>query len=56
MTITMTLSEVLDRCNDWDYFCEKEGWSEWCVNEGGGDITVSLTPEQCKEYGIKLGT
>lgn len=51
MNITMTLGEILDRCNDWDYFCEEEGWSVWAVNEGG-NCNVSLTEEQCYKYGI----
>jgi hypothetical protein len=52
MTITMTLREVLKRCNDWDYFCEEEGWSIWCINEGGGDLNITLTEEKCYRYGI----
>lgn len=52
MTIYLTLAEVLDRCSDWDDFCEKEGWSVWAVNEGGGDIDVVLTEDKAKEYGI----
>ncbi len=52
MTINMTLEEVLDKCNDWDYFCEEEGWSVWAVNEGGGDVEVYLNEEQCYKYGI----
>lgn len=52
MHIFMTLSEILNRCNDWDYFCEEEGWSVWAVNEGGGDISVNLNEEQAIKYGI----
>ena len=52
MTITMTLEEVLDRCNDWEYFCYEEGWNVWAINEGGGDVGVNLTEEQCYKYGI----
>ena len=52
MIITMTLAEILDRCNDWDYFCEQEGWSVWAVNEGGGDIDVALSEQQCYKYGV----
>jgi len=52
MIINMTLSEVLDKCNDWEYFCKEEGWSEWAVNEGGGDVEVYLTEEQAYKYGI----
>jgi len=52
MRIFMTLAEILDKCDDWDYFCEEEGWSVWTVNEGGGDVEVNLTEEQCYKYGI----
>jgi len=52
MIINMTLEEVLDKCNDWEYFCKEEGWSEWAVNEGGGDVEVYLTEEQAYKYGI----
>ena len=52
MNITITLSEVLSRGNDWIAFCEEFGWSEWCVNEGGGHIQQSLTEEQATRYGI----
>lgn len=53
MNIQLTLSEILYKCNDWDFFCEEEeGWSVWAVNEGGGDCMVSLTEKQAKIYGI----
>ena len=52
MTITMTLKEILDRCNNWEEFCERFGWSEWAVNEGGGDIVQVLTEEEAEEFGI----
>jgi len=49
MIIIVTLEEVLDRCNDWEYFCKEEGWSEWAVNEGGGDVEIQ---QQCHKYGL----
>jgi hypothetical protein len=52
MKISMTLSEVLNQCSDWEQFCEEQGWSEWAVNEGGGDIQVSLSREEAERYGI----
>lgn len=52
MIITMTLAEILNKCNDWDYFCEQEGWSVWAVNEGGGDVSVTLSEQQCYTYGL----
>lgn len=55
MTITLTLGEILDRCNDWDFFCEEEGWSVWAVNEGGSDVSVNLSEQQCYKYGLLRG-
>lgn len=52
MRIVLTLSEILDRCNDWDSFCENEGYSVYAVKEGGGDLVVSLSEKKAKEYGI----
>lgn len=55
MQITLMLSQVLDRCNDWNQFCADKGWSEWCVNEGGGNIEVTLSEEEAIKYGIIKG-
>lgn len=52
MKIIISLGEILDRCNDWETFCDKEGYSEWCVKEGGDDIEIYLSEEKAKEYGI----
>lgn len=52
MRIVLTLSEMLDKCDDWEYFCDKEGYSVYAVNEGGGDIEISLTEKQAKKYGL----
>lgn len=52
MRIIITLEEVLDRCNDWDYFCDEEGYDIYCVNEGGGDIEIYLSEKKAKKYGI----
>lgn len=52
MIITLTLSEILDRTNDWENFCQIKGYSEWAVNEGGGDIVVSLTLDEAYEFGL----
>jgi len=52
MKIVLTLEEVLDRTNDWEKFCREQGWDEWAVNEGGGDIEVSLTEEEAFKYGV----
>ena len=51
-TITITLREILHSCNDWDDFCDKEGWSVWAVNEGGGDVETTISIDKAKEYGI----
>lgn len=52
MVISLTLAEILDKCNDWDFFCEEKGFSVWAVNEGGGDVEVSLTEEEAIKFGI----
>ena len=48
----MTLHEVLNTCPDWLKFCEMKGFSEWSVNEGGGDVEVELTIEEARQLGI----
>ena len=52
MTICVKLKEVLANCNDWLLFCKEKGWAEWVVNEGGGDIEVTLSEEDAKRYGL----
>jgi len=48
----MTLQEILDTCPNWLKFCDKKGYSEWSVNEGGGDVQVHLTTQEAHELGI----
>lgn len=48
----MTLEEILDTTNNWEMFCEMKGFSEYAVNEGGGDIKVSLTTQEAHKLGI----
>ena len=48
----MTLQEIMDTCPDWLKFCDKFGYSEYSVNEGGGHLQVSLTIEEAHELGI----
>lgn len=50
--MTLTLSEVLDVCPDWEGFCDKYGFDHYAVNEGGGDITVSMSIADAQELGI----
>lgn len=52
MRISLTLYEALEKCKDWDKFCEETGYSVYAVNEGGCDIEISLSEEQAKEHGI----
>lgn len=53
--IIMTLSEILQKGNNWEAFCEKYGWSEWAVKEGGGDIEQTLTIKEAKKFGLLEG-
>lgn len=48
----MTLQEVMDTCTDWLEFCKLKGFSEWAVNEGGGEVQVSLTTQEAHDLGI----
>lgn len=52
MTITITLSEILDKCLDWEKYCKDNGCSEWAVNEGFGEVKVAMTEEEARKYGI----
>lgn len=52
MIVQTTLEEILDKCDDWDTFCEEKGFSVWAVNEGGGDVDVTLTLEEALRYGL----
>jgi len=52
MKIHTTLEEILNRCNNWDDFCEDKGYDNYAVNEGAGHIQVSLTESEAKKYGI----
>lgn len=48
----LTLEEILHTSSSWEKFCELHGYSEWAVNEGGGDVQVSLTENQAHHLGI----
>ena len=52
MTITIPLSEILDKCLDWEKYCKDNGCSEWAVNEGFGEVEVTMTEEEARKYGI----
>lgn len=52
MEIVISLSEVMELCNDWEKFCRDLGWSVWACSEGGGDIMTRLTKEEAIKHGI----
>jgi len=52
MKILITLSEAMNRCDDWAVFCEEEGWSLYTVTEGGADIEIKLSEKKAYKYGI----
>ena len=43
MRINLTLAKVLEKWNNWNYYA---------VNEGGGNIDISLSVEDAKKYEI----
>lgn len=49
--MTLTLQEIMD-CGAWGKFCRLHGYSEWAINEGGGDTEVRLTIHQAHHLGI----
>lgn len=55
MKITITLSEVMEFCYDWEEFCRDMGWSVYACAEGGEGVTISLTKEQAIKHGILEG-
>lgn len=52
--VTLTLSDILHKlgCPKWDEWCNIKGWSPWVCAEGGGDIQISMTIDEAKEWGI----
>ncbi len=48
----LTLREIMYTCDSWEKFCQLHGFSEWAVNEGGGEVEVSLTTHQAHYLGI----
>lgn len=50
MKITITLSEVLDKCNNWNTFCNNEWYCERVVNEWWWDVEIDLSVEKAKKY------
>lgn len=52
MRVFITLGDVLNRCEDWELFCQEQGYSEYCVAEGGSEIEIELSEEEIKKYGI----
>lgn len=52
LTFNASLEYVLGKTNKWEDFCDEFGFSEWVVNEGGGDIVVKLTVKQAQKYGL----
>lgn len=52
MKVTLTCSELLNKCNDWIRTCQILGLSEWCCKEGYGDTEITLSEEQAKDFGV----
>jgi hypothetical protein len=52
MKILITLGEMFEKCNNWEEFCDSEGYSVWIVNEGGDKHEIQLNEEKAEKYGI----
>jgi len=52
MEIIITLEEIKEKCNDWKQFCEEEGFSVNCVEQGLANITLHVTKQDCFKYGL----
>jgi hypothetical protein len=52
MKIILTLNEALNRCDDWDKFCENKGYDVYAVKNGGGNIEVELSEDEAISQGI----
>ncbi len=52
MEIIVTLEEVQEKCENWTTFCEDEGWEPRCIEQGYGDLEITLTKQACFKYGI----
>lgn len=50
--VTFTLREILNKCYDWDEFCEEFGWSVWAVDEGDEEITQTMTIKEARYHGL----
>lgn len=50
--ISFTLEEIFQSDANWDQFCEKYGYSEWCVNEGGGNVEVQIFVTDAEKYNL----
>lgn len=52
MKVVLTLSEVLQRCEDWEKFCDDHGYNVWAIAEGFGDAEIELSEKKAAKYGI----
>ena len=52
MKIIMTMSRILDKCNNWENFCKDKWYSIWIVNEWWWDIEVELTEKDLITYNL----
>ncbi len=51
--VTTTLGYI-SRGGNWDLFCNEKGYSYYACAEGGSDMEVYLTLEECSRYDIPL--
>lgn len=56
MKITLTIGELSNKVNDWNYACKVLGLNPWCLNEGlaSSDTEISITIEQLHKIGLQF--
>ena len=54
MKITLTYSEALQKCDNWNALCKRIGLNPWCISEGlvDRDAELEIDYEIAKDYGI----
>ena len=50
--VVATLRAIWRTCDNWDEFCNDNGFDPWVCNNGYGDSIIELTVADAFKYGI----